>query len=123
MSSSRFASPFMAKSPLGNTKRIQRLEDKIEDMQVWLYGREAGLHWPNCEIIKNDINSQTHITKKIEGNLKDTIEPHAKECIEFAEFVANDQPVTIPAEHSLQVMKILDGIYKSQEVGKEIILE
>ena len=44
-------------------------EDKIEDMQVWLYGREAGLHWPNCEIIKNDINSQTHITKKIEGNL------------------------------------------------------
>ena len=98
-------------------------EDKIEDMQVWLYGREAGLHWPNCEIIKNDINSQTHITKKIEGNLKDTIEPHAKECIEFAEFVANDQPVTIPAEHSLQVMKILDGIYKSQEVGKEIILE
>ena len=98
-------------------------EDKIEDMQVWLYGREAGLHWPNCEIIKNDINSQTHITKKIEGNLKDTIEPHAKECIEFAEFVANDQPVAIPAEHSLQVMKILDGIYKSQELGKEIILE
>ena len=92
-------------------------------MQVWLYGREAGLHWPNCEIVKNDINSQTHITKKIEGNLKDTIEPHAKECIEFAEFVANNQPVTIPAEHSLQVMKILDGIYKSQEVGKEIILE
>ena len=98
-------------------------DDKIEDMQVWLYGREAGLHWPNCEIIKNDINSQTHITKKIEGNLQDSIEPHAKECIEFAEFVANDQPVAIPAEHSLQVMKILDGIYKSQEVGKEIILE
>ena len=23
-------------------------EDKLEDMQVWLYGREAGLHWPNC---------------------------------------------------------------------------
>ena len=67
--------------------------------------------------------SLENITKKIDGNLKDTIEPHAKECIEFAEFVANDQPVTIPAEHSLQVMKILDGIYKSQEVGKEIILE
>ena len=29
--SSKFASPFMAKSPLGNTKRIQRLEDKIEE--------------------------------------------------------------------------------------------
>ena len=37
--------------------------------------------------------------------------------------LANDQPVTIPAEHSLQVMKILDGIYKSQEIGKEIILD
>jgi len=98
-------------------------EDKLEDMQVWLYGREAGLQWPNCELIKNDINSQTHITKKIEGSLKDTIEPHAKECIEFAEFVVNDQPVTVPAEHSLQVMKILDGIYKSQEIGKEVILE
>ena len=56
--------------------------------------------------------------------VKDQFNANCKKFFrEFAEFVANDQPVTIPAEHSLQVMKILDGIYKSQEVGKEIILE
>jgi len=36
--------------------------------------------------------------------------------------VVNNQPVPVPAEHSLQVMEILNGVYKSQETGKEVIL-
>jgi predicted dehydrogenase len=49
-------------------------------------------------------------------------EPHAQECIEFAHAVVNRAPSPVPAEQSLQVMSILDGIYRSQESGKEIRL-
>ncbi len=61
------------------------------------------------------------MNSKIKNNKIET-EPHAKECIEFAEAVVNNQPVPVPAEHSLQVMQILNGVYKSQETGKEVIL-
>jgi predicted dehydrogenase len=41
----------------------------------------------------------------------------------FAEAVAKGKPSPVPAEQSLQVMAILDGIYRSQEEGKEVTLD
>ena len=34
--------------------------------------------------------------------------------------VANDAPSPVPAEQSLYVMSILDGIYRSQREGREV---
>jgi predicted dehydrogenase len=51
------------------------------------------------------------------------MEPHALECVEFAEAVASGAPSPVPAEQSMQVMAILDGIYRSQEAGGEIQLD
>ena len=45
---------------------------------------------------------------------------HAQECVEFARAVAEGKPSPVPAEQSLQVMAILDGIYRSQEIGGEV---
>ena len=50
------------------------------------------------------------------------MEPHALECVEFARAVANGAPSPVPAEQSLQVLTILDGIYRSQREGKEVAL-
>jgi predicted dehydrogenase len=50
----------------------------------------------------------------------DTFEPHALECMEFARAVAEDLPSPVPAEHSLYVQTILDGIYRSQQAGAEV---
>jgi predicted dehydrogenase len=36
--------------------------------------------------------------------------------------VSEGAPSPVPAEQSLQVMKILDGIYRSQEEGREVRL-
>ena len=40
-----------------------------------------------------------------------------------AQAVVDGAPSPVPAEQSLQVMTILDGIYRSQEAGGEIRLD
>ena len=52
-----------------------------------------------------------------------TIEAHAQECVEFARAIVNGEPSPVPPEESLQVMQILDGIYQSQESGREFVIE
>ena len=51
------------------------------------------------------------------------MEPHALECVEFAKAVATGAPSPVPAEDSLQVLAILDGIYRSQAAGREVSIE
>ena len=93
-----------------------------EDMQMWLYGTRGGSHWPKCEIYSTNYESQQHynIALKRTANL---MEPHALECVEFARAVAEGAPSPVPAEQSLQVLTILDGIYRSQAGGAEVRLD
>jgi predicted dehydrogenase len=51
------------------------------------------------------------------------MEPHAMECIEFARAITEERPSPVPPEHSLQVLAILDGIYRSQREGGEVKIE
>lgn len=92
-----------------------------EDMQMWLYGDKAGAHWPSNEICstsnktKQQMNTQLQVA---EGG-----EPHAKECMDFAECVAKGRPSPVPAEQALNVLSILDALYKSSQQGKEVKVE
>ena len=90
-----------------------------EDMQMWLYGTKGGSHWPKCEIYESNNQTRQHYNRVLR-NTRDTLEPHALECVEFAEAIANGKPSPVPAEQSMQVMAILDAIYRSQEQGKEV---
>jgi len=92
-----------------------------EDMQMWLYGTKGGSHWPKDEIYSADFASRQHYNRslKLTANV---MEPHALECVEFAKAVAEGAPSPVPAEQSLQVMTILDGIYRSQAEGREVQL-
>jgi len=94
----------------------------VEDTQIWLYGTDAGAHWPKCEIYSTNYETQQHYTKTLQLT-KDIREPHAQECIEFAEAIVNGAPSPVPAEESLQVMTILDGVYRSQISGGEVRLD
>jgi predicted dehydrogenase len=90
-----------------------------EDMQMWLYGTKGGSHWPKCEFYESNHKTKQHYNRELK-NRKDRLEAHAQECVEFAQAVANGGDSPVPAEQSLQVMAILDGIYRSQEQGKEV---
>lgn len=92
-----------------------------EDMQMWLYGTQGGSHWPANELMTSNNASMQYLNTQLqraEGG-----EPHAKECVAFADAVANDKPSPVPAEDSLKVIGILDGLYRSAAEGKEVKLE
>lgn len=91
------------------------------DAQMWLYGTGGGCHWPRCEFYETDHTTRQLIDRelRVTSNIR---EPHAQECVEFARAIVEGAPSPVPAEQSLQVMTILDGIYRSQKAGKEIRL-
>ena len=93
-----------------------------EDMQMWLYGTQGGSHWPKGEIYYTNYETQQHYNKSLKLT-RDTMEPHALECVEFAKAIVNGAPSPVPAEQSLQVLTILDAIYKSEQTGKEVHLD
>ncbi|GIV79321.1 MAG: oxidoreductase [Litorilinea sp.] len=90
-----------------------------EDMQMWLYGTEGGCHWPKGEFLSTNYQTRQFYNRTLKLT-RDTMEPHALECVEFARAVATGAPSPVPAEQSLQVMAILDGIYRSQREGREV---
>ncbi len=92
-----------------------------EDMQVWLYGTGGGGHWPSCEVLQTDYQTQQHLNTTL-MRTADINEAHAQECIEFAQAIVDGAPSPVPAEQSLQVMTILDAVYKSQATGREVLL-
>ena len=88
---------------------------------MWLYGTGGGAHWPKCEVLQSNYDTRQFYNRRLQLAY-DGLEPHAQECVEFARAVAEGGPSPVPAEESLQVLKILDGIYRSQEKGGEVTL-
>ncbi len=93
-----------------------------EDMQMWLYGSEGGAHWPKCEIYQSNNATKQHYNRTL-LRTDNILPPHAQECIEFAHAILDGAPSPVPAEQSLYNSMILDGIYRSQEIGCEVQLE
>ncbi|MAS35790.1 MAG: oxidoreductase [Anaerolineaceae bacterium] len=93
-----------------------------EDMQMWLYGTKGGSHWPVCNIYSTNYETRQQYNLTLQKTA-DIMEPHALECVEFARAVAEGAPSPVPAEQSLQVLTILDGIYRSQQTGGEVRLD
>lgn len=93
-----------------------------EDMQSWIYGTDGGCHWPSAQFLSSNYQTKELYNRNLKMT-KDLMEPHALECFEFARALAEGRPSPVPPEQSLQVMSILDGIYRSQAEGKEIRLD
>ena len=92
-----------------------------EDRQIWLYGTDGGTHLPKCEIYQTNKQTQQLYNRTLQL-ITDQVEPHALQCIEFAQAIVNGDKSPVPAEESLQVMAILDAVYESQETGREVVL-
>jgi len=93
-----------------------------EDMQMWLYGTKGGAHWPECNIYQSNYETKQQYNRSLQMK-KNIAEPHAQECIEFAQAIMDGAPSPVPAEQSMQVLQILDAVYQSQETGREVVLE
>ena len=86
--------------------------------KVWIYGTEGGIEYPEMTIATQQgaLQMDQIITNPTAGNA------HEAEIAGFYDAVANKKPSPVPAEQTLQVIKILDGIYRSHEQRKEIKL-
>jgi predicted dehydrogenase len=93
-----------------------------DDRQVTLYGVKGGAHWPDGKLYQtNPITRQLYSTQL--EMIKDITPPHALECMEFAQAIIEGAPSPVPAEQSLQVISILDAVYKSEITGREVRLD
>lgn len=90
-----------------------------EDSRVWLYGTEGGCEFPKAEFMRSNYDTRQYSNTQLTMT-QDTTEPHALECMEFARAIVEGLPSPVPPEESLIVQTILDGIYRSQEAGREV---
>ena len=104
------------------TSWILNHEAEDDGRHIWLYGTDGGLEYPKNTIYKTNYNTKQlyNIDLKL---TQDAVEPHALECIEFAKAITEGAPSPVPAEQSLQVMQILDGIYRSSAAKTEVRLD
>jgi predicted dehydrogenase len=93
-----------------------------DDRQVSLYGVKGGAHWPKCKLFQTNAVTRQHYTTQLEVT-NDVIPAHALECMEFARAIVEGAPSPVPAEQSLQVISVLDAIYRSEITGREIRLD
>lgn len=92
-----------------------------DDLQIWLYGDQGGCHYPSASFLSSNHQTRQHYNKTLMVTA-DVMEPHAFECVEFARILREGGKSPVPPEQSLSVMAILDGIYRSQSEGREIVL-
>lgn len=92
-----------------------------EDMQMWLYGDKAGAHWPQNLLLWSNNKTQQHFNANLQVQPRGP-EPHAFECMAFAEAIVKKQPSPVPAEQSRDVIAVLDGLYRSAATGAEVRL-
>lgn len=93
-----------------------------EDMQIWLYGTEGGSHWPKGQFLASDYQAKQMLSRTLDLP-EDALEARAAECVAFARAIAEGAPSPVQAEQSLQVLSILDGIYRSNAIGREVTIE
>ncbi|NLW85955.1 MAG: Gfo/Idh/MocA family oxidoreductase, partial [Planctomycetes bacterium] len=87
--------------------------------RIDLFGSEAGIAWPECEVYSTSA-SKCFVDSKIEFLPGEA--PHHKVISAFAESVMGDTEVPVPPSQSLAVISILEGLYKSQKTGSEVVL-
>lgn len=88
-----------------------------EDMSCMILGTKAGIGWPSGSI------STAQAGTLIDATIKPVLirpSTHTSELWDFYDALMNGKPSPVTAEESLKVIKILDGVYRSQNLGREV---
>jgi predicted dehydrogenase len=88
-----------------------------EYQKITLMGTDAGAEWPELTVHGETAGSTTDIKL---AYADDNLGGHQKEIAAFADAVLNKKPSPVPTEQSLNVIRILHGLYRSNESGREV---
>jgi predicted dehydrogenase len=90
-----------------------------EATKISLFGTDAGAEWPELDVFSESAGSTTDTKLRFAD---DGVGGHQKEIAAFADAVLTGKPSPVPAEQSLNVIRILEGLYRSHESGREVVL-
>ncbi|MDD3725761.1 MAG: Gfo/Idh/MocA family oxidoreductase [Candidatus Ratteibacteria bacterium] len=93
--------------------------EKLEDFSTTLFGSEAGLRWPDGKLTTEKKGVLQDV--EIRFDTLPDVAPHHEEIRVFLECVKKDKEVPVKPEESLEVIKMLEGIYRSAETGQEML--
>lgn len=96
--------------------------EEWEENCIYLYGTKGGARWPQNEIATTNFKTRRYQDVKL-CPVSGGMEAHAAECVAFARAIVEGKPSPVPAEESLDVVSILDGVYRSAGSAKEVVLE
>jgi predicted dehydrogenase len=88
-----------------------------EVTKITLMGTEAGAEWPDLMILGEKAGSTTDTKLQF---VDDGVGGHQKEVAAFADAILTGKPSPVPTEQSLNVIRILDGLYRSDASGREV---
>ena len=88
-----------------------------EYQRIVLCGTRAGAEWPELTVHGETAGSLTDTRLAFPD---DRVDGHHTELLEFALAAMKGEPSPVPPEESLVVMRILDGLYRSYEAGREV---
>jgi len=81
-------------------------------------GTHAGVSFPSGEIF----TEHSGVTMLSSVVTKPEIKPHHEELRGFHEAVVRDEPVPVPPEQSREVVKMLEAVYRSSRLKREVKL-
>ena len=84
---------------------------------ITLMGTKAGAEWPELTIHGEKAGSVSDTKLSFAD---DNVGGHQKEIAAFADAILTGKPSPVPTEQSLSVIRILEGLYRSHEAGREV---
>ena len=91
-----------------------------EDFSFQLFGTEASVKWPSAEFSSVAagvfVDGKLSYPRRIEAT-------HAEEIALFYRAIQSGQPSPVPWTETIHVIAILEAVYRSQQLGREIVLK
>jgi predicted dehydrogenase len=88
-----------------------------EYQKIWLMGTEAGAEWPALTVFGEKAGCITDTQLAFPN---DRADGHHVELQAFKDAILRRKASPVPPEQSLNVLRILDGLYRSHKAGKEV---
>ncbi len=98
------------------TSWLANMKEK-ERMAIQLYGTEGGAAYPENQVFteKNRVLMDVDLEKPDQKE-----RPHHQELRAFVDALRAGKPSPIPPEQSVNVIRMLEGVYRSQDAGREV---
>jgi predicted dehydrogenase len=88
-----------------------------------IIGDKGGGNWDPAALYRDQYGTMVNMTPAFVGNETDFHALFRLKMRNFADHVLHGKPTEAPGEAGVMVQKILDGVYRSAEVGREVGIE